>query len=301
MAGADPRSLKPEGWPGAPSARERAGGLALRAANLLTGRRTIGLEYAPADPDASRWGWGAPTNSALNALLATGSDRYRATLDVIAASADHLDAIPRERAAPGEPYWGQDWFTGVDAAALYTFVRTRAPHRYYEVGSGNSTLFARRAARDAGNALHILSVDPAPRAEVDAVCDEIVRTPFESSDPVRLLALEAGDILLVDSSHYALQNSDVVAFFFDVLPHLAAGVLVGVHDIFLPDDYPWWVAGRHYSEQYLVAAWLLGAGADRVVLPTHFACTDPHLRAHTDAVWPVSGVLPYGSCLWFET
>src|SRR5205823_13278841 len=96
-----------------------------------------------------------------------------------------LVCIPEAGARRGEPFWGQSWFTGVDAAALYSFIRARRPARYHEVGSGNSTLFAARAIRDGGLPTHIVSVDPHPRADIDHVCDEVIRAPLQCLDPDR--------------------------------------------------------------------------------------------------------------------
>jgi hypothetical protein len=236
--------------------------------------------------------------------MARNADRYQVTMELIERFGADLARIPFASAGRGEPHWGQDYFTGLDAAALYALIRERRPSRYHEVGSGNSTLFAARAIRDGGLPTRILSVDPQPRADVEPVCDEVVRAPLEHADPGQVAALEPGDVLLVDSSHCALTNSDVVTFFLEVLPALPGGVLVGIHDVFLPDDYPWWLSGRCYSEQYLVAAWLLGAGdRARLVLASHFCATDPTLRAELDAAWDRAGVpgIAYGSSLWIET
>jgi len=158
---------------------------------------------------------------------------------------------------------------------------------------------------DGGLQTRITSIDPAPRAEVDGVCDEVVRAPFQDTDLGRFAELEAGDVVLVDSSHHVLRNSDVTVFVLDVLPELPAGVLVGIHDVFLPDDYPWWLADRWYSEQYLVAAWLLGAGdATQVVFAAHFAATDRELRPAADKAFAAAGpagVPAYGSSFWIES
>ena len=72
--------------------------------------------------------------------------------------------------------------------------------------------------------------------------------------------LTAGDVVFMDGSHRVFENSDATVFFLDVLPSLPSGVLVGIHDILLPDDYlPMWT-GYHWSEQYLMAAHLLAEG-----------------------------------------
>lgn len=49
------------------------------------------------------------------------------------------------------------------------------PATYLEVGSGNSTRFARRAITVHGLRTRIVSIDPEPRAVVDELCDEVVR------------------------------------------------------------------------------------------------------------------------------
>ncbi len=77
--------------------------------------------------------------------------------------------------------------------------------------------------------------------------------------------------MFVDGSHRVFTGSDATVFVLDLLPALAPGVLVGVHDVYLPDDYPPEVANRHYSEQYLLAALLLGQPAWLgLVLAAHF-------------------------------
>lgn len=45
------------------------------------------------------------------------------------------------------------------------------------------------------------------------------------------------DVVFLDGSHRVFMNNDASVFFLDGLPRLPPGVLVGVHDIFLPEDY----------------------------------------------------------------
>jgi hypothetical protein len=70
--------------------------------------------------------------------------------------------------------------------------------------------------------------------------------------------LEANDFLFLDSSHVAKIGSDVVYFFAEILPSLNRGVIVHVHDIYWPFEYPeeWIFAGRAWNEAYLVRAFL---------------------------------------------
>jgi hypothetical protein len=71
--------------------------------------------------------------------------------------------------------------------------------------------------------------------------------------------LEAGDILFIDSSHVVKTGSDVNYLFLEVLPRLKPGVVIHVHDIFLPHEFPKaWVMDLHlfWTEQYLLQAFL---------------------------------------------
>jgi hypothetical protein len=82
-------------------------------------------------------------------------------------------------------------------------------------------------------------------------------------------------------------------------------VLVGVHDVELPDDYSPPSVRRHFSEQYLLAAYLLaGAPFVRPVLASMYAHGDPELRSVLDPLWRderMRAVQPHGGCFWFET
>lgn len=229
-----------------------------------------------------RWGFGQAPHPHLSAILERGRADYEKFLDTLAEHRTLLHAIPHERdpANPVAPFWNNTWFTTLDAAALVGFLLTRKPRTYVEIGSGHSTMFAAHAIRSAGLGTTIKSIDPQPRAEIDALCQATVRGGLEDCAPDLFDELGAGDILFLDSSHRVFQNSDVTAFFLDVLPRLAPGVIVHVHDIFLPCDYPPEWVSRLYTEQYLLAAMLLCETPPfRVLLPNYFVGTDPALSA----------------------
>lgn len=88
-------------------------------------------------------------------------------------------------------------------------------------------------------------------------------------------------MLFFDGSHRIFENSDVTVFFLEILPRLRSGITVHIHDIFLPFDYPRVWRDRHYSEQYLLAAYLL-AGYSRIEVLLPLAYLSQH---------PVTGVL----------
>jgi hypothetical protein len=201
--------------------------------------------------------------------------------------------------------WQNDFIPALDAATLYCFLATRKPQHYLEVGSGISTIIAARAISNFSLPTKIISVDPAPRAEIEDLCDESIRRPLEETDQSLFARLQAGDMLFVDNSHQSFTNSDVTVFFLEILPRLPAGVLVGIHDIFLPDDYPPAYAGNYYSEQYLLAAWLLGGGKGcTITLPNWFVSQDNALRqAAAPLVAPAraAGADLHGNIFWLAT
>jgi hypothetical protein len=222
----------------------------------------------------------------------------RTVLGDIQHLAADLSAISGDR--PPEPRWNQDWFPRLDAAAAYTLVRTRSPRRIVEVGAGHSTRFFARAIRDGGLKTNQTAIDPAPRAVIRGL-DVTFREDVVQAvgfDP--FAALSAGDILSIDSSHILMPGTDVDFLLGDVLPKLAVGSLVHIHDIFLPDDYPEDWDWRGYNEQAAIAA-LVQAGGWRIIWSSH------HVKTAMRADWSQSVIseLPinagaFESSLWLE-
>jgi hypothetical protein len=254
---------------------------------------------------APRYGYGKPPHAELFQLLNANRERYAKTLLEIFEFTAQLRDIPAH--APedtGAPYWLNGYLQGLDAASLYAFLCARDPRVYLEIGSGNSTKFARKAICDSRLRTRITSIDPHPRAEVDRLCDETLRVPLEEVDPSVFDTLDAGDILFVDGSHRAFMNSDVTVVFLEVLPRLKRGVLVYIDDIYLPLDYPPEWIERYYSEQYLLAVLLLGDSARYdVFFPCHFVWNHPELRKILDPLWShgVMGTTPAaGNGFWLQ-
>lgn len=161
--------------------------------------------------------------------------------------------------------FANDYFSSPDAEVLYTVIREFQPGTVIEVGSGNSTRLIRQAILDGGLNTRLISIDPQPRAEISDLVDILYRKPVESLDDTKLFqSLKAGDILFIDSSHTVKTGNDVVLLYLTIIPELQPGVLVHIHDIFLPYDYPKdWVIGeaRGWNEQYLVQVLLMPSNA----------------------------------------
>jgi hypothetical protein len=246
----------------------------------------------------------SPHMKRLKAMLDARREQFRAMLTGFEQRhGDKLRQVPMTTDKPGEPHWTNDWLPGLDAAAIYSFIADRKPRTYFEVGSGNSTKFARKAISDYGLSTRIVSVDPQPRAEVDAICDEMHRTGFEDFDLSRLDDLQSGDVVFIDNSHRAFPNSDVTVFFMEALGRLPGGCLYGLHDIFLPWDYQEeWCKLHFFSEQYLLASYLFGgADGDEIVLAGCYVSLTPDLISALDPLWNAkSGIFNHGGSFWME-
>jgi cephalosporin hydroxylase len=193
-------------------------------------------------------------------------------------------------------------FGGTDALVLYCMLRHLRPRRVIEVGSGPSTRLSAQAARSNGST-ELVCIEPYP--------DEVLQEGFEGLtslitarvEEVSLdlfTALEADDVLFIDSSHVVRIGGDVAFLFLEVLPRLRPGVVVQVHDVFLPHQYPheWVVDGlRFWNEQYLLQAFLASNSAFRVVLAnSYLEARYPDVLRSTFPTSPWWG----GGSFWFQ-
>ena len=113
-----------------------------------------------------------------------------------------------------------------------------------------------------------------------------MRQPVEEVAPEYFETLQGGDVLFIDSSHRSFTNSDVTAFYLDILPRLKPGVLIHIHDIFLPYDYPPEWSDRFYNEQYLLACVLLARNPSyEIELANTFITYDPQLNSLVSQVF----------------
>lgn len=211
------------------------------------------------------------THPALEAHLRAHERGFEDVLALIEGYAAALEAIKGE--APPAPRFNQDWFPRLDAAAAYAIVRAYKPPRIVEVGSGHSTRFLARAAKDGGITTQITAIDPKPRADLaglDAV--SLIRSTLQDVGLDVFSQIRAGDVVFIDSSHVLMPGSDVDLLLNRVIPALPAGVLVHIHDIFLPDGYPTAWNWRGYNEQLAVIPLLLG-GSVEIGFASHYVAT----------------------------
>lgn len=162
---------------------------------------------------------------------------------------------------PAAFYFNNGQFGGVDALVLYCMVRHYRPTTIVEVGSGYSTRVASRAAVRNG-ATSIICIEPYPEAIIPTLpaVDRLISSPVQEVDLGLFEALGPNDILFIDSTHVVRTGGDVPFLYLEVLPRLQPGVIVHLHDIFLPGDYPRnWLTEHHlfWNEQYLLHGFLL--------------------------------------------
>jgi hypothetical protein len=178
-------------------------------------------------------------------------------------------------------------FESVDGEVLWSMIREHKPRRIYEIGSGNSTKLAAEAVRrneaDGSPPCELVAFEPFPNDVLQRGfpgLTRLVRTGAQDIPLATFDALEEDDILFIDSSHVLKIGSDVHHLFLEVLPRLRPGVIVHVHDVFLPAEYPReWIVRDHrfWNEQYLLQAYLSGNTSVEVLWAASFL----HLR-HPD-------------------
>jgi predicted O-methyltransferase YrrM len=183
-----------------------------------------------------------------------------------------------EKATPGWRYHLDNPSYGhYDAIMLYGMLREARPRRIIEVGSGfSSAAMLDLNERVLGGNVHLTFIDPDmirlrrllrqdDHTRVSLIEKRVQEVPLET-----FASLGENDLLFIDSSHVSKIGSDVNRLYFDVLPVLAPGVLIHIHDVAGNLEYPrdWFEEGRAWNEQYLLRAFLMNNRDYRIELFT---------------------------------
>lgn len=205
----------------------------------------------------------------------------------------------RDEVSTLEFNFDNSFFSGFDAAVYYSLIRHLKPQRIIEIGGGYSTQLAARALTRNGSG-KLTCIEPYPeRLNGAGPSVELIQKRVEEIDVAFFACLAANDILFIDSSHTVKFGSDVCYEFLEILPRLAPGVWVHVHDIFFPHDYPaeWLIERRlALNEQYLLEAFLSFNKQFQVALANYWLCLDHPAMACK--LWPASTT--GGSSFWFQ-
>jgi hypothetical protein len=256
------------------------------------------LPVPPVEPDAVR-------NASPTMLGSRGIDlQLDQQLARLASwnSSSHQTLFKELQSDPELRLSSNGYFLTPDAEIYASMILDRKPRRIIEVGSGFSTLIARKTIRYAGYPTKLLAIDPRPRTDVKAAVDELLLTTVEQSGLIDF-DWAADDVLFIDSSHICRTRGDLPYLFCQVLPSLPAGVLVHVHDIFLPYDYPNIFDPWCYEELYLLHCMLAHTPRYQTVFANHFLS-----RQHPDQMRAIFGSVVaseevtnhFGCSYWFE-
>lgn len=184
-----------------------------------------------------------------------------------------LSDIPLQQPDILEFYLNNGAFLSGDAEYWYQLIRSVKPKRIYEVGSGNSTLMAIKAIRrnheqDSGYECKHVCIEPYEMPWLEKTGISVVRKKIEDVELSFFSELVENDILFIDSSHIIRPQGDVLFEYLELLPTLNKGVIVHIHDIFSPKNYPkQWLENevRFWNEQYLLEAFLSNNSSWKII------------------------------------
>lgn len=165
-------------------------------------------------------------------------------------------------------YFDNAFYSYSDAIFLYSMIRNFKPKSIIEVGSGfSSAVMLDTNELFFDGKINLTFVEPYPDRlfglfkEKDKISTKTLVNKVQDVDMKIFETLEANDILFIDSTHVSKTGSDVNKIIFEILPMLKSGVIIHVHDIFYPFEYPKdWVLGWKgfgWNEAYLLKAFLM--------------------------------------------
>jgi len=172
------------------------------------------------------------------------------------------------------------------AASTHSFIRNFRPKRVIEIGSGMSSLIISEAVMrnraETGFPAEYVIVDPYPgevvRNGLNGL-DRLVESRVELLPPSFFSGLEEGDILFIDSSHTVKIGSDCNYLYLEIVPSVPPGVILHVHDIGLPYEYPRAYATsetfrQFWTEQYILQAFLSHNAQYEILLAMNYLMTE---------------------------
>ena len=175
---------------------------------------------------------------------------------------NELIKFPLEKSNEIAFYYQNNSYESGDAEYLYNIIRHFKPKTLIEIGSGYSTLMAKNAIdknkEDITYTCRHICIEPYEQPWLEKTGVTLLRKKVETIEKSLFMELEANDILFIDSSHVIRPQGDVLFEFLELLPLLKPGVIIHVHDIFTPKDYPdeWIYTHKLWNEQYLLEAFL---------------------------------------------
>jgi hypothetical protein len=176
---------------------------------------------------------------------------------------------------PYQFHFNNGSFERVDAEILHCMVRIYKPRRIIEIGSGYSTLVTAAACelnrQREGVSCQFEAIEPFPnslfRDRIPGL-SLLITEKLQNIEMSYFDQLGEGDILFIDSTHVLKTGSDVQLLYLDIIPRLRPGVVIHIHDIFLPHEYPLsWLKEEHifWNEQYILQSFLAFNNIFRII------------------------------------
>jgi hypothetical protein len=166
-----------------------------------------------------------------------------------------------------------NFFESGDAEIYYQMIRYFKPNKIIEIGSGHSSLIAKEAINKNkvidNFVTELTCVEPYENKWLEKKDIRVIRQKVEEIDENIFNSLDKNDILFIDSSHVIKPQGDILKIFLEILPRLKSGVIIHIHDIFSPRDYPevWLkIENRFFNEQYLLEGILDNSSRYNVML-----------------------------------
>jgi hypothetical protein len=186
---------------------------------------------------------------------------------------EELLLFPLDKKKENEYFFNNYMYSSGDAEYLYNIIRYYKPKRIIEIGSGFSTLMAINAIfknklEDTNYRCQHICIEPYESPWLEKLEVELIRERVENVNSSFFQMLESNDILFIDSSHIIKPQGDLLVEYLEILPAIKSGVLIHIHDIFTPKDYPdGWVYNSHllWNEQYLLEAFLMYNSEFRII------------------------------------
>jgi predicted O-methyltransferase YrrM len=205
-----------------------------------------------------------------------------ALVDRLSVYASELKDVPLEKTGGAEFWFNNSSYQDGDAASLYCMIRHFKPRRIIEVGCGFSSRVMSIAARknaSEGSPIHCQFIEPYPteRMLMDRLAGPLLEKKVQDVSLDVFQELDSGDMLFIDTSHVLKTQNDCCYEYLQVVPSLKPGVLIHVHDIFTPYDYPAeWILHNQFAfnEQYALECLLSGNPRTEVLLPLYWLYKD---------------------------
>ena len=177
------------------------------------------------------------------------------------------------------------YFTHADATSLFFMMRYFKPNMIIEAGSGfSSAVMLDTNAHFLDGNVQFTFIEPYPKRLYSLLSDqdrksvEILESDLQDIPLHYFEKLGKNDFLFIDSTHVSKTGSDVNYFLFEIFPKLKSGVIIHIHDIFYPFEYPkdWVIDGNGrfgWNEAYILRAFLMHQNQYEIILYNDFLQT----------------------------